>query len=98
MMSSFRKARTVIVWLGEHGEHTKPSLPLTTSHGCPVPIPASTKATTLARLTVLHVQTNHSSVCVDKVKLLIQGIEDLCDGKWVSRIWVRQVVWVDEAI
>jgi hypothetical protein len=103
MLTVYKKARSVIVWLGEHGPHTELAAAYLRSNRKML---ASDEVRRL-RLVVRNSEGDtmkaekcewHATRCARNFAHLRSGIEDLCSREWVRRVWVRQEVWAASAI
>jgi Heterokaryon incompatibility protein (HET) len=96
MFEIYRNAELVIVWLGEHGRHTKWLMNYLSTVSQLLANPNPNKSFTLHKEHL--VQDVHCKECFRKGWFLLLGIRELLDRSWIRRIWVKQEVWAAENI
>ncbi|KAK3619115.1 hypothetical protein LTR56_024227 [Elasticomyces elasticus] len=84
MLGSYKQANRVIVWLGEHGDHTKMCFRLWQIQ--------ERNKENLDALDVL------GTTCSNHAAMLLHGLRDLMQRPWYNRIWIRQEIWAAQRI
>lgn len=82
MLTIFRKAATVVVWLGEHGQYTELAFRVLRVG---------------AQLTGNNV-ADHSPACQRAVRHAVEGLQNIASQPWFRRVWVKQEVWAAQAV
>ncbi|KXS99040.1 hypothetical protein AC578_6948 [Pseudocercospora eumusae] len=90
MLTIFKKASRVIIWLGEVGEHTK----LVEEYFSR----AASSSTTIRNVhtrpdNAEDRESNHSTLCDQHASKVIGGINDLLHRDWYDRAWIKQEIW-----
>ena len=85
MLPIYRKARKVLVWLGEHGNHTRLALHCV-ALGTASEIPAGL------------ISIISKPLCTRHEQAFLLGLHDLLSRDWYDRLWVKQEVWAAQVV
>ena len=107
MLTIYKKATRVIVWLGPHGMHTQSIFrgmeaidTAAWQRYCPHEYQDLLSKKYVDELFPINLESGDRSLqlCDSCSRILLEGLEDLMKRPWYNRVWVKQEIWATHTV